>query len=91
MPLRDQSKPIQRTGHAQAIFPYRHVEIDFRGGNIFVAEKLLDRAQVRAVFQEVRREGMSQSMTRHPLLDSSRFRCPFDCGIVYRATQMVTA
>ena len=40
----------------------QHVCVDLRGGDIRMAEKLLDDAQIRAVVQEVRGEGMAEDV-----------------------------
>src|SRR5450830_2065668 len=46
------------------------VRVDLRGRDVYVAEHLLHRPQIRAPFQQVRRERMAQSMRRHGLGDS---------------------
>src|SRR5450830_1247886 len=46
------------------------VRVDLRGRDVYVAEHLLHRPQIRASFQQVRRERMTESMRRHGLGDS---------------------
>ena len=57
---------IERAFHsARALV--RHVRVDHRRLDARVAEQLLDRADVVAVLEEVRRKGVPQCMTAHVL------------------------
>ena len=42
-----------------------HMRINLRGADAGMAEQLLDNAQVRAMFQQVRREAVAQHMRCH--------------------------
>ena len=44
-----------------------HMGVDLRRRNVGMAEQLLDHAQVRAVLQQVRGEGMAQDVRRERL------------------------
>src|SRR5581483_9323577 len=50
----------------------RNVRVDLGRRDVGVAEHGLDRPQIRAVFQEMRRERMPQRVRRHALLDARR-------------------
>ena len=54
------------------------VGIDLGGGDIRVAQHLLDGAQVRAVFQQVRRKAVAQGVRSYVLLDARLFLIGLD-------------
>src|SRR6516164_2452385 len=56
----------------------RHVCVDLRGGKIAVAKQHLHDAQVRAVIQQVRGEGVPQSVRRELLGDAGLARVALD-------------
>jgi len=47
----------------------RHVQVNLRRRDFLMPEQILDGPQIRPGFQQVRREGVPQRMTRHVLLD----------------------
>jgi len=42
----------------------RHVQVDHRGGDLFMTEQLLDRVQMGSGFQQMSREAMAKRMHR---------------------------
>ena len=59
---------IERIGDRLQM-PLREVQVDHRVFQLDVAEEQLNRAQVGARFQEMRRVRMAQQMRGHPLLE----------------------
>jgi hypothetical protein len=55
----------------------RHVGVDRGGGDVGVAQQHLHRAQVGAVVQQVRGEGMAQGVRRQRRGDAGRRACFF--------------
>src|SRR5262249_22621569 len=67
------------------------MRIDHRRSQITMAEKLLDRANVRAIFQEMRRKGMPQGMARHAPRDASPLDRRAKRPLNHRLMEMVPA
>jgi len=84
-------QPIQWTLDPDPVRPHRNVKIDLRRRDILVPQQFLDRSQIDSILQQVGREGMPQSMTRHSLLDSGRPRRPLDRLIVNRPMEMMAS
>src|SRR4051794_14205898 len=61
-----------RTGsRVRSVVDFDHLlrgdlRVALRGGKILVAEQLLNRAQVRAGIEQMRREGMTERVRRNP-------------------------
>jgi hypothetical protein len=60
------SEPIRRTPHSQPS-PVQHMRVNHRRTHIAMAEQLLHRPNVVAVFQEMGRERMPKRMAAHTL------------------------
>src|SRR5215210_3229769 len=56
----------------------REVGVELGGGEIGVAEHLLDRAQIAAAGKQMRREGVPQRVRAHPVAESRRLRVAKD-------------
>ena len=56
----------------------RDVRVDFRRADVRVAEQFLNHAQIRAMFQQMRREAVPQHMRRHVPLNSGATNTVFD-------------
>ena len=54
------------------------VGVDFGGEDAFVSQHFLDHAQVGAVFNEMRREGVAEGVRRDFFLYAGRHRLFFD-------------
>ena len=46
-------QPIQRTLHTQSIPTRRHMQIDFRRGDVLVTQQILDRPQIRSRLEQM--------------------------------------
>ena len=44
------------------------MRVNLRGGQLFMAKQLLDAAQIRAIVQQMRREGMTQLVGREAVI-----------------------
>src|SRR5437870_1030548 len=62
------SSSIERAHHAEGT-AIDDVDVDHRRPDVLVAEQGLDSADVRAPFQEVRREAVSQRVGRRALVE----------------------
>jgi hypothetical protein len=56
-------QPVRRASDSGGA-AVQHVRVDHRGAHIAVAQQFLNRADVVAVFEEVRRERMAERVTR---------------------------
>ena len=65
------------------------MQIDLGRGDVFVTHDILDLAQIRAAFQQVGGERVPQGATRHPFVNSGRFRRPLDRAVVDFSKQMM--
>jgi hypothetical protein len=67
-----------------------HVRVDHRGSDVSMAEEGLHRANVVAVLQEVRREGVTQRVTRDSFRDARASRGSPDGALNYRFVQVMS-
>jgi hypothetical protein len=68
---------IERTADA-ASTTLQHMGIHHRCADIFVSEQFLDRADVRAIFQEMGRKTMAERMTTAAFLKAGALESVFD-------------
>ena len=61
---------IQRTFNPKPRLLH-HMRVNLRRGNVLMAEQVLNRADVIAVFQQMRRERMAQRVAVRPLHDAA--------------------
>src|SRR5438105_3487870 len=67
------SKAIRGTLHSQSTL-VEHVSVNHRRLKASVPQQFLDSANVATAFEQVRRERMTQCMTRYPLAQTARLR-----------------
>lgn len=82
---------VKRTDHPKPVRSHRHVQIDFSGVHVLVAEQVLDAAQVSATFQQMRGETMPQGMTGDPLFNACLTCRIADRPVVNLLVQMMPA
>ena len=66
-----------------------HVRVDHRRSDVLVAEQLLHRPNVAAVFQQVRGEGMPQRMAGHAFVDACNFSRLLARAIVVKTEKLI--
>ena len=69
--------------------PGRNVQVNLRRRDLLMPMKVLDRPQIRPVFEQMRRERVPQRMTRHVLLDPRRRCRPLDRLVLNLPVQMM--
>ena len=69
------ASPRVRRAPDPATTAVQYVRVDHRRAHILVPEELLHRADVIAVFEEVRREGVPETVTGRPLREQCANAC----------------
>src|SRR3954449_5463485 len=69
----------------------REVRVELRGREVGMAEHLLDRAQVTAAREQVRRKAVPESVRAHPIGEPGRLRMLQDDLVQPLASQRPTA
>lgn len=82
---------VEGAGDAEAVVTCGDVEVDFGGGDVFVAEDFLNGSEVGSVFEEVGCEGVAEGVAGDAFMDADGFGGALDGIVVDGAEEVVAA